>query len=174
VLEIEVKIKVNDLNALPAKIIRHGAVLEKERFFEKNTLYDFRSQALLLRKQALRLRRIGKKVFLTYKGTPQKSRRFKIRREYETEVRNEKQIRRILEALGLVPVFHYEKHRTIFRKGQLKICLDELSTEKYIEFEGKREKIAQFSRLLGFNKSQWIKQDYIQILKKAGPPAEKA
>ncbi|MGB8951580.1 MAG: class IV adenylate cyclase [Candidatus Aminicenantales bacterium] len=165
-LEIEVKVRVEDLTPLREKLLGLGARLEKERFFEENTLYDFRSQDLFHKHQALRLRKIGKKAYLTFKGTPQKSRRFKIRKECETEVKNEKQLKQILKALGLRPTFHYKKFRTIFRKGRLKLCLDEISIGNFIEFEGERQKIAALAGQLGFSKSQWIKLDYIQLLRK--------
>ena len=89
-VEIEVKIRVDDIRNLGEKILELGAKLEKERFYEENTLYDFPSKTLYKKRQALRLRRMNKKSFLTFKGPPQKSRKFKIREEYETEVKNEK------------------------------------------------------------------------------------
>jgi len=165
-VEIEVKIRVNNLKNLGEKILELGAKLEKERFHEENTLYDFPSKMLYKKQHALRLRRMNKKFFLTFKGPPQKSRKFKIREEYETEVKNEKQFRKILKSLGLIPVFNYEKHRTIYRKKGLKISLDELSIGNFIELEGKREEIVKFANALGVSKKEFIKLDYIQLIKK--------
>lgn len=118
-VEIEVKIRIIDIKNLGEKILQLGAKLEKERFYEENTLYDFPSKILYKKRQALRLRKMNKKSFLTFKGPPQKSRKFKIREEYETEVKNEKQLRKILKSLGFIPVFNYEKHRTVYRKKRL-------------------------------------------------------
>ncbi len=56
-VEIEVKIRINDIPALREKILTLGAKMEKERFFEENTLYDFRSKDLEKKQQALRLRK---------------------------------------------------------------------------------------------------------------------
>jgi len=165
-VEIEVKIKVKDLNAAEEKILQLGAKLDKERFFEENILYDFPNETLYKKRQALRLRKIGKKTFLTFKGPPQKSRKFKIRVEYETEVKHQKQLKKILKSIGLVPVFDYQKHRTVFRKGSLKICLDETSIGNFMEMEGERNKIVKFAKALGFSKDEFIKLDYVQLIKK--------
>ncbi len=165
-VEIEVKIRIIDIKNIGEKILELGAKLEKERFYEENTLYDFPSKILYKKRQALRLRKMNKKSFLTFKGPPQKSRRFKIREEYETEVRNDKQLKKILKSLGFVPVFNYEKHRTVYRKKSLKISLDETSIGNFIELEGKRGEIVKFANALGVSKREFIKLDYIQLIKK--------
>jgi adenylate cyclase class 2 len=146
-------------------ILKSGARLEKERHPEENTLYDFPSRTLAENKCALRLRRAGRKVFLTFKGAPQKSRRFKVRVEHETEVKNEKALRQILRELGFVPAFHYAKSRTAFRKGRLRIALDETAAGVFCELEGERSDIARYARALGFSSADMIKQDYVQILR---------
>ncbi|UCC40087.1 MAG: class IV adenylate cyclase [Candidatus Aminicenantes bacterium] len=164
-IEIEVKIRINDIPSFSEKISNLGATVEKERFLEENSLYDFRSKALEKKQQALRLRRTNKKILLTFKGPPQKSRKFKIREEHETEVRNEKQLRKILKSLGLQPVFNYQKYRTVYRKKNLKVCLDEMDIGNFIELEGERNEIAKFAKALGFSKDEFIKLDYVQLIK---------
>lgn len=173
-VEIEVKIRIKDISPIAKKILNQGAKLEKERFFEENTLYDFPSHLLYKKRQALRLRKIDKKTFIAFKGTPQKSRKFKIREEYETEIKNEKQLKKILKSIGLIPVFNYKKHRTLYRKKRLKICLDETPVGNFIELEGKREEIVKIAKALGFTKKEFIKLDYIQLMEKQGErPNEK-
>ena len=167
-LEIEIKVRVPDLKPVRARLLELGAVLIRDRHHETNTLYDFRDGALYGKQQALRLRTIGRKAYLTFKGTPQKSRRFKVREEFETEVNNGRHLRLALKALGLVPVFSYEKRRTVLKKGRLKICLDETAAGCFIEFEGDREKIVRFTKLLKIPRNDWIKLDYVQLLKMAG------
>ncbi|MCJ7613092.1 MAG: CYTH domain-containing protein, partial [Candidatus Aminicenantes bacterium] len=76
-LEIEVKIRTNDLQAVRNKLEGMGAQLLQERHHEDNTLDDFRSRELTKKKRALRLRRRGRRTVLTFKGAPQPSRRFK-------------------------------------------------------------------------------------------------
>ena len=164
-LEIEIKIKIDDLQSTKNKILTSGASLYRDRHFEKNSLYDFPKRDLYSKNQALRLRKINKKTFLTFKGTEKKSRKFKIREEYETEIKNERQIIKILKSLGLKTIFSYEKYRTVFLYKKLKICLDELSIGNYLELEGQQSDIVRFARLLGYSKKDFIKSDYIQMLK---------
>jgi adenylate cyclase class 2 len=166
-VEIEVKIKIPDPKPFRESLLRAGARLEKERHSEDNTLYDFRGGELRKKSRALRLREAGPKAFLTYKGTPQKSRRFKVREEFETEIRNEKQLRKILRALGLVPTFRYRKFRTVFRKGAVKICVDETSIGNFAELEGERSDIVRLAKSLGFSPADMIKRDYVELIQEA-------
>jgi adenylate cyclase class 2 len=166
--EIEVKIRRDDAAAAREQLLKLGARLEKERARETNTLYDFREKSLTSQRQALRLRTVGKKCFLTFKGTPQKSRRFKVREEFEVEVRGEKRARKILQALGLIPVFRYEKYRTVFRRDRLKICLDETSLGVFVELEGERSRIIRLVKLWGVSQAELITLDYVQLYQQAG------
>ncbi len=166
--EIEVKIRTESASAGREQLLKLGARLEHERALEKNTLYDFRSKMLTRDHQALRLRTVGRKCFLTFKGSPQKSRRFKVREEFEVEVKNEKQTRKILQALGLIPVFQYEKHRTVFRRDRLKVCLDETSLGVFLELEGERSRIIRLVKLLGVKPDKLVKLDYVELYRQAG------
>lgn len=166
-LEIEIKFEIDDPGTFRKKILAAGATLKKERYREENILYDFRSHELEHKIQALRLRLAGKKAFLTFKGAPEKSRRFKIREEFETEVKNVKHLKCILKKLGLIPTFRYIKFRTVFQKGKLKICLDETPIGNFCELEGERSEIVRFARSLGVTNQDFIKLDYIQLFKMA-------
>jgi adenylate cyclase class 2 len=168
VLEIEVKVPVPDLKAARERLTALGAVLVRERHREENVLYDRPDGGLTVARRALRLRTAGRKSYLTYKGAPQASRRYKVREEFETEVKNVRQMRKILAGLGYKQAFRYEKHRTVLRIKTLKICLDETAAGTFLEFEGEREKIAKVSKQLGLAPSAWIKLDYITLLVRAG------
>ena len=163
--EIEVKIRIGDPEKLKEKLNTIGAESIKNRSWEENTLYDFPSQVLFRQKQALRVRTAGKKAYLTFKGSPLKSRKFKIREEYETEVKNVKQMKKILKKLGFIPTFTYKKYRTVYRTKKLKICLDETAIGNFIELEGEQNHIVRVANSLGFSKNDFIKQDYIQLIK---------
>ena len=166
-IETEAKIKIADWKIFREKILKAGAVMEKDRALEKNTLYDFPGATLREKQQAIRVRTTGRKTFLTFKGTPRKSRKFKVREEFETEVKKEKALLKILRKMGLSPVFRYRKRRTVFRKGRLKICLDETPAGNYCELEGEKSDIVRFLKTIGVAKSELIKLDYIQLLKQA-------
>lgn len=163
--EIEVKIEIKDIDRIKEKITSLGAKLIKNRFLEENTLYDFPTQLLYSQRQALRLRTANKKTFLTFKGAPQKSRKFKIRKEYETEVKSRKNIKKILKELRLVPTVRYKKYRSVYRMNHLKICLDETSFGIFMELEGERNEIVKVANALGFTKKEFIKLDYVQLMR---------
>lgn len=163
-LEIEVKVPADELEPVRARLLSLGAVLLQERHLEENTLFDFRSGDLKRRREALRLRTRGGKAELTFKGAPQKSRRFKIRCEFETEVRKPKQVRKILQALGLVPVFSYTKHRSVLKLDRVRICLDETAVGNFLEFEGERNRITALAKKLGIPTRSMIKKSYVEMM----------
>ena len=167
-LEIEVKIQIQDPIDMAHRIIEQGAQLIRERFFEENMLYDFPDSTLTNKQQAFRLRKIKKKTYLTFKGTPQKSRQFKIREEYETEVNNANQIKKIIKSLGLVSKYQYDKFRTVFRNKKLKICLDETPVGNFIELEGEQNHIVKFASSLGFSRTDFIKKNYVDLYSELG------
>jgi len=165
-LEIEVKIRIEHLADVKEKILSQGATLAKERHPHDDTFYDWSSLELRRKHHALRVRKIYKKTFLTFKGPEQKSRKFKIREEYETEVKNEKHLRKILKSLGLQPVFQYSKFRTVFQKKRLTICLDETPVGDFLELEGRQSEIVKFAHALNFSKEDFIKLDYVQLIQR--------
>ncbi|MFO7867268.1 MAG: class IV adenylate cyclase [Candidatus Aminicenantes bacterium] len=165
-LETEVKIKVDQIEPYHNRLKSLGAECIHPRCYEENILYDFSQNELFHKNQALRLRRINKKSFLTFKEAPQKSRQFKIRNEFETEVKNSKEIKKILKSLGMKPAFEYRKHRTVYKKKRIKICLDETRIGHFIELEGPQSDIVQFARSLGFSRKEFIKEDYITLFRR--------
>ncbi len=52
-----------------------------------------------------------------------------------------------------------------FRRGRLRIMLDETEAGCFLEFEGERSDIIRYARVLGFSSRDLIKKDYVQILK---------
>jgi adenylate cyclase class 2 len=163
-IETEVKIRIQDPKAALAKLLALGAALSRDRVLEENTLYDFPDGSLRAGRRALRLRKLGKRSTLTFKGSPRKSRSFKVREEFETGVSDAGQLRKVLQALGLQPTFSYRKHRTLLRKGNLLICLDETPVGAFLELEGKRHEIVRFARSLGFGRADFIQTDYVELI----------
>jgi adenylate cyclase class 2 len=100
---------------------------------------------------------------LTFKGPRQKARSFKVREEFETDAANRGQLKKILKALGLQPVFGYRNYRTIFRKGRLTIALDETKVGTYLELEGERHEITKFAKALGFSRADFITTTYAEL-----------
>jgi len=162
--EIEVKIRIDDPKAVREKIVGLGAVVTRERHLEENALFDFDPPALRAKRQALRLRRAGRRATLTFKGEPRRSRSFKVREEFETQVRDPRELRKILKALGLRETFAYRKHRTVLRKSRLTIAIDETPVGSFIELEGERHEITRFARALGFKRADFITRSYVEMM----------
>jgi adenylate cyclase class 2 len=162
--EIEVKIKIDDPSAVRDKVLARGAVIARDRHLEENTLYDFDPPLLHPAHRALRLRTVGKRATLTFKGQRRKSRSFKVREEFETQVRDPRQMRLILKALGLRERFSYRKHRTVLRKARLTICIDETPVGSFLELEGERHEIVRFARALGYKRADFITLSYVKMM----------
>lgn len=167
-LEIEIKVRMPEPGRVRRDLLAMGAILVRERHREDNILYDFRDGSLQAARRALRLRTAGRKAVLTFKGEPLKSRRFKIRREFETQVHDAGEMRKILKALGLRPVFRYVKQRTVLRLGKVTLCLDELAIGAFLELEGERQHIVKLAKKLNLPPREWIRSDYIRLLIEAG------
>ena len=162
--EIEIKLRVEDPRAARARLLALGAVITRERHRETNALYDFPGGELKAARRALRLRLAGRRATLTFKGEPRKSRSFKVREEFETQVRDPGQLRKILAALGLRRTFSYDKHRTVLRKGRVTVSVDETSAGNFLELEGERHEITRLARSLGFERKDFLKSDYVEMI----------
>jgi len=170
VLEVEIKGRVSDPKAARAKLLALGAVLRRERHRESNVLFDFADGRLRSRRSALRLRLAGRRVSLTFKGPAAASRRFKVREEFEIQVRGLREARRILQRLELRPVFRYAKIRTDFRLGKVAVSLDETMLGSFLELEGERPAIARLAEKLDIPSRDWITKSYVRMLAEAGYP----
>ncbi len=164
-IEVEVKLRISDPREIRKKLLELGCTVDRDFYREWNAFYDFADGRLEKSHQALRLRRFGRKAFITFKGQPLKSRSFKVREEYESEVKNIRHFKKILKKLGLRPVFEYRKKRMLLRKDRVKICLDETEVGYFLELEGKRSDIVRLARQLGFSRKDFIKLDYGQMIK---------
>ena len=187
--EIEIKLRVKDVDALRRHLKHLRAREISPRTYESNTLYDTPRHDLRRRSQLIRLRieqpasSFGKKrpnenaaAVLTYKGPSllagnaknagrlSKIRsHFKIKDEAEVSVAGADEMARILRALGLHPVFRYEKFRTTYAlpgvRG-LKIELDETPVGIYLELEGPVAGIDRGARLLGYDRTDYMTDTY--------------
>lgn len=181
--EIEIKLKVDDPRALRKKLKECGFEVVEPRHFESNLVFDFRNSRLRRSRSLLRLRKKGSQCILTFKGRPHHSDSYKIRPEIEMEVCDGETLQCILKALGLHPVFRYEKYRTIFaEKGRRRtadtpvVAFDETPIGPYIELEGPGGWIDRKAVRLGYGKNDYITVSYAALYRKQrckhGPRAE--
>ncbi len=165
-LEVEVKLRIRSSKAVRKKLTALGCVETVPRSFEENWTWDFGDQRLRRKGQLLRLRRFGGQCSLTFKGSPIRSRHFKVREEFETEVGDMRVLAQILEKVGLQIVFRYEKFRTsYFRKTpgtreQITVTIDETPIGNYLEMEGSQRGISHLARALGYAAEDFIKESY--------------
>ena len=184
--EIEVKLRIADRQALLARLDELGAIYEG-RVHEMNTLYDTRERTLMRKGQLLRIRierradypeakashttQKLESALLTFKGPVRRrnsgaarsQRKYKIREEQEVRAADGDQLAVILEALGLLPSFRYEKYRSTYRLPAIKnvaLELDETPVGDFLEVEGARASIDRAAALLGYRPSDYLTKSY--------------
>lgn len=140
-----------------------GATVQQPRHFERNSLWDFPEQVLEKRGAALRLRRARGRAWLTYKGPVHGTGRIKQRKEFETPLEDAQAMREILDSLGLVERFQYEKYRADYTIGELEVSLDEAPMGCYLELEGGLEQIESVVRKMGLRMDEAITLTYPRL-----------
>src|ERR1700753_1043403 len=140
-VETEVKIRIQDPAAIRKRLLAAGFTVAVERLFEANNLYDRAAGELRSAGMVLRLRQVGEKNVVTWKGRgepgPHKS-----RPEIETTVGSAEVLAQIFERIGFSRSFLYEKfrtelHRTSDQVGM--VTIDETPIGSFIELEGPAE-----------------------------------
>jgi adenylate cyclase, class 2 len=169
--EIEIKLKIPNRRELKKRIKALGFTESSPRVHERNVLYDFPDRSLTKGRCALRLRSAAGRHWVTFKGSPIRSNKYKVREEIETTVGEGKQFNRVLQALGLRPVFTYEKQRTTYiasparvRGKQPTLAFDETLAGDYVELEGPRGWIDRIASQLGFDEGDYITASYVTLL----------
>lgn len=161
--EVEIKFRIQDLNALTARLHSAGFREITSRTHEKNTLYDLPGDPLRNRGALLRLREYGPKWTVTYKDKPAVSGAHKSRREIETDVADGLALATMLEALGYQPRFVYEKFRSEWTDGSGHVVIDETPIGRFGEIEGQPEWIDHTARHLEIAKSEYITLSYTEL-----------
>jgi adenylate cyclase, class 2 len=172
-LEIEVKLKVRNLQRLRRALLDMGGEETVPRGLEQNWTWDFSDHRLRQAGKLLRLRQFAGRCLLTFKGVAQRSQHFKIREERETEIKDAVTLGVILERLGLEVTFRYEKFRTSYSlrvRGQrhsVSLVVDETPIGNYLEIEGREADIQQVAAQLGFDQEAFIKESYLALFAKS-------
>lgn len=160
--EIEIKFRVDDVRALARRLRVAGFRQVTRRTHESNTLYDLPGLRLRKRGELLRLRKYGDSWLLTHKAKG-KVARHKTRIETETRIENGEQLQKILQALGYMPSFRYEKYRAEWDDGKGHVVLDETPIGFFGEIEGSARWIDRTARLLGINRDSYITDTYAAL-----------
>ena len=157
--EIEIKFRVHDVRALRRRLRASGFRQVTRRTHESNTLYDLPGQRLRKRGELLRLRKYGSSWLLTHKAKG-KVARHKTRVETQTRIDDGENLQKILQALGYVPTFRYEKFRAEWSDGKGHVVLDETPIGFFGEIEGPARWIDQTARLLGIDRESYLTDTY--------------
>lgn len=160
--EVEIKVRINDLDALSLKLSAAGFQLVTTRTHEMNTLYDFSNGQLRSRGEVLRIRKYGSKWTVTHKSKGNAV-KHKSRVETETELRDGNSLAHIFEAIGLSPSFRYEKYRAEWSDGKGHVVIDETPIGNIAELEGSPEWIDRTANTLAIKESEYITSSYAQM-----------
>lgn len=177
-LEIEVKIRFEDVDEARRALKDAGAREIRARHFEDNRIFDTPGRDLAARSALLRVRETSdEKGFVTFKEKVESDISAKVRKELEAEVSPPATLAQILLGSGFIQTYRYQKYRTVFRLGAATIDLDETPMGCFIEIEGSREEIDEASRRMGRRPEQYIVEDYrslyLEWLEQRGlPPGE--
>jgi len=169
-VEIEAKIKVDDLARTRAKLESLGAKFVGD-YHEINVIFDTEDRALLAEDKGLRVRTAkdmktqAEICTITYKG-PRKHGAMKSREETEMKVESFPAATKLLQQLKFTQVLSFEKRRQSWELGGCKVELDELPhLGSFVEIEGASEKtIQKVQESLGLGQSPIVKTAYVGLM----------
>jgi adenylate cyclase class 2 len=161
-IETEVKVRFPaGAEAARERITRAGYSIKEDRTLESDQVFDLADGELKRSDQLLRLRRIGERSTVTYKGPGMRG-RHKQREEIEFDVSDAGNFAKALDRLGYAPRFRYEKYRTKFaRQGEPgEVTIDETPIGVFLELEGPPDWIDRAAERLGLSHDEYITRSY--------------
>ena len=161
--EVEIKLKVEQPDGLPPRVLALGARLVQPRELEDNQIFDFPDFALKTRNALLRVRTQASGSTITYKDSPRVEGGAKVRDEMELGIEDAETMTSILARLGMRPLFRYQKYRAVYSYSELLITLDEVPIGHYIELEGPQSLIDEVAGRLGYKASDYIVKSYLTL-----------
>jgi len=162
--ETELKIPVPDLETVRRNLAgstEAHLVHATER--EVNTLLDTADGELAGSDRLLRLRWIGDRALLTWKGPARFEGAVKHREELEIVVADVEQLASIFERLGYLPVVRYEKDRESWQVGQVTVTLDHTPMGDFVELEGPADRLIALASDLGIDPGGAVRGSYISL-----------
>ena len=161
--EIETKFYVHDLQRVETRLQELGARLVQARVHEQNLRFDLPDGTLRKSFRVLRLRQ-DEQAILTYKGPGSAMDGIRAREEWEVVVSDFATMQKILESLGYVLQYSYEKFRTTYSIDEAFVMLDEMPYGHFVEIEGTdKSGIFYLADHLKLDKSTAISESY-QVL----------
>lgn len=163
--EIEIKSRVSDLGEIENRIRKLGGEFKNEifqyDFYFQHPCRDFKETD-----EALRIRKEGDEVFITYKG-PKIDKETKTREEIE--IKTDEKIIDMLEGLGFTLAGTVKKTRKNYILNGLGISLDSVENLGYFveietsgDLESGKEKILNLARMLGLK--DFERRSYFEMI----------
>jgi adenylate cyclase class 2 len=161
---LEVEVKAPCAGIKPRLLALGANILRTES--QEDTYFNSPWRDFSKTDEALRVRRVGKKYFLTYKG-PKIGSEIKMREEIELPV--DSKIFGVLEKLGFAEAAVVRKRREMFSVENLLICLDCVEgLGNFIEIESKdaadKSRIFFLLKKLGIDKDACTRRSYLELL----------
>lgn len=163
--EIEVKFEVESFDEIRGQLEAMGAQLAwKGR--EETIYFDKPDSSLKKKNISLRLRSWdGHSVTMTIKVEPKKrSKKYKVREEYQLTVSDMETAKKMLELLGFVQGVSYEKQREHWSLPGAFVELDKLNGLNFVEIEAGERKINWLAKKFGLDWSGSSTKSYLTIL----------
>jgi adenylate cyclase class 2 len=166
--EVEVKLRAVDAEGARSRLRSAGAERVHPRHLEDNRLFDDGAGRLRTSGSVLRLRVTPAGGILTFKGPREVRDGIKSRVELETGVAEPNATLAILQRLGYRPVFRYQKYRESWSLGGQRIEVDETPIGTFLEIEGDVEGIHAVARELGYSRSDYMGESYVELFFASG------
>lgn len=167
-IETEVKIRMpGGAGEALRRIEQQGFQVRIPRTLQIDQVFDRPEGDLRKARQLLRVRSESGRAILTFKGTPFPG-RYKSREELEASTEDAAALMKILDRLGYVPAFRYEKYRTSFglpEDSDLSgvLALDETPIGVFLELEGSESWIDRTALRLGFSAADYMTVSYAAL-----------
>ena len=169
-MEIEVKVRA-DLKEVEKKLLEEGAnFVNEER--QIDTYYNAPHRDFAETDEALRLRSVGRKNMLTYKG-PRLDALSKSRKEITLSV-SRRPTEELLGSLGFSKFGEVTKLRRNYKLGGLLVSLDDVkklgafveieAVGEEEDFEFHEKSVVELLKKLGFSETEIIRDSYLELI----------
>jgi adenylate cyclase class 2 len=163
VIERELKIPVDRLDETRHRLVEVGADQLDPRLREINLLFDTEEGDLAATGRVLRVRSVGERSVLTFKGPASFRGAIKERREIETDISSAERMVELLESLGYVQWIRYEKDRESWGLATVRVDLDHTPMGDFVELEGPSADLAEAAQTLGLDPSLAVAGSYVSL-----------
>ena len=164
--EIEVKFRVRRFDEIRAKLQKMGAGLVWKGM-EENYFFDTRDRSLNKKGILLRLRHWDNHSnTLTVKTKVSRNKKYKIKDEYQVEISDIDEGRKLFTVMGFREHFRYRKYREHWKLGKASVELDKIEHLLFVEIEAPPKEIDRLAGILGLGWNDAVREGYIRILER--------